>query len=300
MKNNLTGKRKLSHSQNFLKNPEFVKGLIDKTGIDANDLVVEIGSGRGIITELLANKARRVIGVELDDRLFADLRKRFQKYPNVEIIRADFLKWELPPEPYKVFSNIPFNMTTDIVIKLLSAGNPPTVAYLVMQDKAAERFIGDPLSKNTQMSILLKPYFEMAIVARIDKKQFVPVPQVDAVLVMFKRREMPLVEPQLTQLFRDFVVYGYNQWKPTVLEAFEKIFSHKQRVILEKKADIRGATPRDLNLGQWLVLFAAFVDYVSGDKKAAVEGAEERLKKQQEQLQKQFRTRWYNLWYNIH
>lgn len=182
-------------------------------------------------------------------------------------------------------------MTTDIVIRLLSSGNPPTAAYLVMQDKAAERFIGDPLSKNTQMSILLKPYFEMAIVARIDKKQFAPVPQVNAVLAMFKRREVSLVEPQLTRLFRDFVVYGYNQWKPTVLEAFEEIFSHKQRAVLEKTVSIRGATPRDLNLDQWLVLFAAFVDRVSDDKKVVVEGAEKRLKMQQEKLQKQFRTR---------
>jgi len=291
MKNSLDGKRKLPHSQNFLKNPEFVKSLLDKTDIGANDLVVEIGPGRGIITELLANTASSVIGVEIDDRLFVDLRKQFQEYPNVEIIKADFLKWELPPKPYKVFSNIPFNMTTDIVTKLLRAGNPPTVAYLVMQDKAAERFIGDPLSKNTQMSILLKPYFEMAVVARIDKKQFVPVPQVGAVLAMFKRREMSLVEPLLAQLFRDFVVYGYNQWKPTVLESFEKIFSHKQRVVLEKKVDIRDATPKDLNLDQWLVLFAAFVDYISDDKKAVVGGAEERLKKQQKKLQKQFRTR---------
>lgn len=141
------------------------------------------------------------------------------------------------------------------------------------------------------MSILLKPYFEMAIVARIDRRQFVPVPKVNAVLAMFKRRQEPLVEPQLTQLFRDFVVYGYNQWKPTVLESFEKTFSHKQRAILEKKANIRGATPRDLDLDQWLILFVVFMDYVSDDKKAVVKGAEERLKQQQEKLQKQFRTR---------
>ena len=183
------GKRNLSHSQNFLKNPEFVKGLIDKTSIDANDLVVEIGSGKGIITKLLANKAGRVIGVEIDDKLFADLRKKFQEYPNVEITEADFLKWELPREPYKVFSNIPFNMTTDIVVKLLNAENPPTVTYLIIQDKAAERFIGCPVAKNTQMSILLKPYFEMALVARIDRRHFVPVPKVDAVLAMFKKRQ---------------------------------------------------------------------------------------------------------------
>jgi 23S rRNA (adenine-N6)-dimethyltransferase len=131
----------------------------------------------------------------------------------------------------------------------------------------------------------------MAIIARIDRRQFTPVPKVNAVLAMFKRRPKPLVEPQLKQLFRDFVVYGYNQWQPTVLEAFGKIFTHKQRAILEKNAKIHGAKPRDLILNQWLILFAAFVDYVSDDRKGPVRGAEERLKKQQEKLQKQFRTR---------
>ena len=291
MKNNMAGERKLSHSQNFLKSPEFVQSLIDKTCIGTDDLVVEIGPGKGVITKLLANKAGRVIGVEVDDELFADLRTQFQEYPNVEIIKADFLKWDIPLEPYKVFSNIPFNMTTDIVVKLLNADNPPTAVYLIMQDKAAERFIGEPVSKNTQMSILLKPYFEMAIVARIDRRQFVPIPKVDAVLAMFKKRQMPLIEPQFAQLFRDFVVYGYNQWKPTILESFEKIFTHEQRAILEKKANIHGAKPRDLNLDQWLLLFAAFVERVSDGKKAAVKDAEERLKKQQKKLQKQFRTR---------
>lgn len=291
MRTNLARKRKLSHSQNFLKSPEFVKDLIDRTNIGADDLVVEIGPGKGTITKLLASKAGRVIGVEMDDKLFTDLQKQFQGNSNVEIIKADFLKWKLPPKPYKVFSNIPFNMTTEIVVKLLSADNPPTVAYLVMQDKAAERFIGDPASKNTQMSILLKPYFEMAIVARIDRKQFTPVPKVNAVLAMFKKRQKPLVEPRLRQLFRDFVIYGYNQWKPTVLAAFGKIFTRKQVAILEKKANIRGAKPRDLNFEQWLVLFSAFVDHTSDDKKVIVRGAEERLKKQQEKLQKQFRTR---------
>lgn len=291
MGTNSIRKRELSHSQNFLRSPEFVKGLIDKTNIGASDLVVEIGPGKGIITKLLVSRVGRVIAIEMDDRLFTDLRKHFQGDSNVEIIKADFLKWNLPLEPYKVFSNIPFNMTTEIVVKLLNADNPPTAAYLVMQDKAAERFIGDPVSENTQMSTLLKPYFEMAVVARIDRKQFIPVPKVDAVLTMFKKRQKPLVEPQFRQLFRNFVVYGYNQWKPTVLEAFGKVFTHKQRAILEKNVNIRGAKPRDLNIPQWLVLFTTFVDYVSDDKKALVGGAEGMLRTQQKKLQKQFRTR---------
>ena len=90
MKNSLTRKHQPSHSQNFLKNPEFVKSLLGNTDIGANDLVVEIGPGKGIITKLLANKAGRVVAIEIDDKLFANLRKKFQEYPNIERIKADF------------------------------------------------------------------------------------------------------------------------------------------------------------------------------------------------------------------
>lgn len=291
MKNMSAGKRVISHSQNFLRDPKFVKSLINKTDLTAGELIVEVGSGKGIVTELLAEKGCQVIGVELDDRLFANLVNQLKSSANVEIVKADFLKWNLPSKPYKVFSNIPFNMTTDIITKLLYSNNPPELAYLILQDKAAERFIGDPLAKDTQMSILLKPYFEMAIVSKIDKKQFSPVPNIGAVLAMFKKRPTPLVERQNSQLFRDFVIYGYNQWKPTVLEAFAKVFTPKQISFLERKAGFRGAKPRDLTIDQWLTLFESFVDYVPEDKKNVVRGAEKKLKNQQRVLQKWHRTR---------
>ena len=292
MKNIPTERRKLSHSQNFLQNPGFVRSLIDKTDLKAGDLVVEIGSGKGIVTKLLVEKGCRVIGIELDNQLFASLVKQFKGCSNVEIVKADFLKWNLPSKPYKVFSNIPFNMTTDIVTKLLNGENSPEVAYLILQDKAAERFIGDPLTKDTQISILLKPYFEMAIVSKINRKQFTPTPNIGAVLAMFRRKQRPLVEPQFYQLFRDFIVYGYNQWKPTVLETFERVFSTKQRSILEHEITaIRKAKPRDLKIDQWLILFESFQNYVAEDKKNLVRGAEKRLKDQQRVLHKQHRTR---------
>lgn len=291
MKNIPTERRKLSHSQNFLRNTGFVKSLIDKTDLKAGDFVVEIGSGGGIITRLLAEKGCRVFGIEIDDRLFDRLLKRLERYSNVEIMKVDFLKWNLPSKPYKVFSNIPFNMTTDIIIKLLNSDNPPEVAYLFLQDKAAERFIGDPIAKDTQVSILLKPYFEMAVVSKIDRRQFFPIPKIDVVLAMFKRRGTPLVETQSSQLFRDFVIYAYNQWKPTVLDALEKVFSSKQRSILEKTAGVLGVKPRDLKIDQWLTLFESFLNRAPDDKKNLVREAEKRLKNQQGVLRKWYRTR---------
>jgi 23S rRNA (adenine-N6)-dimethyltransferase len=291
MENTPVGKRKLSHSQNFLRSPNFVRSLINKTDLKTGDFVLEIGSGKGIITKLLAEKGCQVVGLELDNHLFTNLLKQFEQYPNVKVVKADFLKWNLPQKPYKVFSNIPFNITADIITKLLVSGNPPTVAYLILQDKAAERFIGEPFAKNTQTSILLKPLFEAEIISRINKRQFIPSPNIDAVLVMFRKRQTPLIEEQFIQLFRDFVVYGYSQWKPTVLEAFAKVFSSKQRLILEKEIDISGLKPRDLKIKQWIFLFKSFLSYVPEHKKELVRGSEKRLKDKQRRLEKWHRTR---------
>ncbi len=283
--------RKLSHSQNFLKSRKFVESLLDKTNINSNDLVVEIGPGKGIITHQLLAHAGRVLTIEIDEKLASSLHMIFGKNQNLNIVNADFLKWQLPKGPYKVFANIPFNMTADILKKLVADKNPPKVAYLIMQDKAAERFIGEPLVKDSQTSILLKPWFEMKIIEHIDREEFIPTPSVNAVLFMFQKKAIPLINSQLEQLFRDFVVYGYNQWKPTILEALEKVFSPKQRNILSKELRIKDIKPSDLKIEHWLKLFDSFIKYVSEDKKGLVKEAEQKLKAQQNKLQKQHRTR---------
>ncbi len=179
-------------------------------------------------------------------------------------------------------------MTADIVRKLTEDRNPPLIAYLIMQDKAALRFIGKP--KESQMSILLKPWFEINIVIDINRKEFTPVPKINAVLASFKKREQPLIRLKFRQWFRDFVVYGYNQWQPTIMEAFRQIFSPKQRTIIEKKLKIKEAKPSDLSF-DLLKLFEIFILHVPSDKKELVKGAEERLKKQQKNLKKWHRTR---------
>lgn len=281
--------RQIWQSQNFLRRPEFVASLVEKTNIARSDLVIEIGPGRGIITQQLASRAGRVMAVEIDKRLATNLRTSFQNSPNVEIVEADFLRWQLPRGPYKVFSNIPFNMTADIIRKLTEDKNPPELTYLIMQDKAAFRFMGKP--KDSQTSILLKPWFDVRILANIDRREFTPVPKINAVLTEFRKRDQPLIEPQSRQWFRDFVVYGYNQWQPTILDAFRDVFSPRQRNILEREINIRNAKPSDLTLEQWLKLFEVFIVYVSPDKREIVKGAEERLIKQQQTLKKWYRTR---------
>jgi 23S rRNA (adenine-N6)-dimethyltransferase len=274
----------------LLKNPRFVSSLLNKTDIDSKDTVVEIGAGTGVITGQLLDKVKKVIAIEYDKDLVDELYRSFSKYSNLEIVKTDFLTWKLPSYPYKVFSNIPFNITADIITKLLESENSPESTYLIMQDKAAERFIGEPVGDNSQASILLKPFFNMGIVTKINRDQFEPRPNVNTVLAKFIKKEYPLIKYENWQEYRDFVIYGYNQWKPTILEAFGEVFSYKQSKIIKRNFGVGGMKPSELNIEQWVKVFETYKQYVPEFKKEKVRGAENRLKRQQKGLEKRHRT----------
>lgn len=282
----------LWHSQNFLHDSQFVASLVDMADITSEDTVIEIGPGKGIITEQLLEKADTVIGIEYDKTLAQKLREKFSNSPNVEIIEEDFLKLSLPNYKYKIFSNIPFEYTSRILDKILVSSNSPQDSYLIMQDLAAKRFMGRYAgAQDSQASILLQPFYSMSILKRIDRGQYRPVPNVDTVLARFERREYPLVDFKDIQEYRDFIIYGYNQWKPTVLDAFENIFSYKQLKILKRNLKIEGKKPSDLSVDSWVALFETYQKYVGEEKKFQVRGSENRLEKKQKGMKKEYRTR---------
>lgn len=283
----------IKHSQNFLKSKELIKELLNKSSIGPNDLVLEIGPGKGIITEQLAKECAKVIGVEKDRKLYERLFQKFIENNKIEIKFGDFLKYCLPnEEKYKIFSNIPFNLTADIIGKIISTSNPPEDAYLIIQEEAARKFSGLPYGKERQYSLLLKPWFELKIIHHFKRTDFYPVPRVEIVLLRIKKREDPLVDKERTQLYRDFIIYGLNQWKPMLKKSLEKIFTYKQFKKLTKSLGLnKSAVPTDLSFQQWLELFNYFLIGVEEYKKGLVYGSEALLKNQQTRIKKVHRTR---------
>lgn len=279
------------HSQNFLRNPSFVESLVSLSNINQDDTVIEIGPGKGIITKELAKKAGNVIAIELDDNLAKELIHRFSFVENIEIIRDDFLRWQTPNYPYKVFANVPFEYTSRIIHKLLNSKTPPTDSYLILQDLAAKRYIGEPVARNTQISTTLQPFYNIEILANIDKNQYSPRPSVDTVLTRFVRKEKALIDPRETQRYRDFVMYGYNQWQPTLLDAYKEIFSYKQKKRLSEELGISGKKPSELTSEQWIKLFQAYMKFVPESSKHIVDGSEKRLQSKQKGMEKRYRTR---------
>ena len=277
--------QRIFYAQNFLKDAPLVASLLARCGIDQNDIVYEIGPGKGIITEQLARRCKQVVAIEKDPRLSDLLRQQFVDRPSVTIHEGDFLDYHLPRKPYKVFANIPFNITTAIVTKLTSARYPPEDAYLVMQREAADRFLGRP--RESLYSVLLKPWFEIQMVHRFRRSDFMPAPRVDVVMLRLRKRGPPLIRHADRQSFRDFVVYGFTTWQPTLGHIFKGIFTRNQLQRMRKELDIDlDATPTSLTFEEWLSVFECFKKVGNEQAMHEIEGSEERLIRRQEKLQK--------------
>lgn len=286
------GKTSLSISQNFLTSQNLVSDLLHKTSITKEDIVYEIGSGLGTITQVLAKNCKKVVAIELDYKLYSEFSKTLKDQPNVEIRKEDFLTTKLPETPYKVFSNIPFNLTASIIKKLIWANNPPVDSYLFVQKEAANKYLGLPYGKGTQMSTLIKPWFELSVIHNFNKFDFKPVPNVDIVLIRIKRLEQPAVSIENKNVYQDFVSYSFNAWKPNVKEALAKIFTDEQFQRLSKNLKFPiSVKPSELSFEQWLGLFNYFQTNISGPKKEIVRGSYQKLLKQQAGLSKINRTR---------
>jgi 23S rRNA (adenine-N6)-dimethyltransferase len=285
-----TQRRSIRYSQNFLRNPALARELVAASSLTSDDLVIEIGPGKGVLTRALAERCRQVIAVELDATLAARLGRSLDHLGNVVIFEGDFLDVPLPLTRYSVFANIPFNNTAAIVSKLLDGANPPNEASLVMQREAAERFTGS--GRSTLAAVLVKPWFDTIVVHHFRRDDFVPPPRVEVVLLRFNKRGPPLVLPAQRRLFRDFATYGFTAWQPSVRDAYRGVLTERDiRRIRDSLGVDLSRKPSALPVEHWLALFDDFARYSSAMQRAAVAGAEARLLAQQAGLSKEHRTR---------
>lgn len=253
-------RKSLRFSQNFFKDADLVAAIVRQADFSPQDTVYEIGPGRGIITQELAKAVKKVVAIEIDKDLFLSLRQKFINHPNVQLINADFLTYLIPDDEFKVFSNIPFNLTTEIVRKLLA--NPGLIeAFLIVQKEAGQKFAGTP--KETQFSVLHKPWFEFQAIRQFNQSDFEPRPSVDTVLLKISRRPEALVVETAKGAFIKFVKLGFNRWRANLGKNFKNIFTYKQwrRLAHDLKFQLK-AQPTDLTFNQWLGIFNFYLKSV--------------------------------------
>ena len=163
--------------------------LIGHSNLKKRDLVIEIGAGSGVITSALAHRVRQVIAIEPDAATSRKLRENLaaRGITNVEVIEKDFLEYELPDEPYKVFSNPPFHLSSAIVHRLIEAKNPPEAFYLILQKQFALKLLNTDRHYTSQLGYALTRGYQTKIRLPLKPQDFTPPPAVPTVLFEAKR-----------------------------------------------------------------------------------------------------------------
>lgn len=176
-------------SQHFLRSPKLALILIGHSNLKKRDTVIEIGAGSGVITSALAHRAKHVIAIESDHATAKKLRENLDRrnIENVEIIEQDFLDYNLPSSPYKVFSNPPFHLSSKIIHKLLETDNPPESFYLILQKQFALKLLNTDRHYTSQLGLQLIQKYQTKIRLPLKPTDFTPPPAVPTVFFEAKK-----------------------------------------------------------------------------------------------------------------
>lgn len=275
----------IRYSQNFYTNKRHLQEMIRRALFSPDDIVMDIGSGSGIITEELSRYSKNVIAFELDADYFKELNKNISN-SRVQLNNEDFLDAKLPEKDFKIFSNIPFTSTADIIKKITAANSHLKEAYLFVQEEAAGRYIGYPA--NTQISAILNSRYTITIIENLDSRDFKPMPSVNIVLLKIARKDNPEKE---FEKYRDFVTHVFNQTNRSVLDTFKKIFTEKQMQYIKRYLRERGySKPSDIPSEYYIEIFQYFK--MNGQKYTKrVRGSHQKYKQLHSKREKVHRTR---------
>ncbi|MEC4675705.1 MAG: 16S rRNA (adenine(1518)-N(6)/adenine(1519)-N(6))-dimethyltransferase RsmA [Nitrospirota bacterium] len=219
--------------QNFLYNTSILAGIIEAAGITREDVVVEIGPGPGRLTRMLAEKAKKLVAIELDDNLFQKLKICFAGYNNVELIHADALKFPFESiGDFRVVANIPYYITTPIIFRLLEAGKSLKTMTLTVQKEVAERIVAAPGGKDYGvLSIMVQYHTRPELKFIIPKEAFRPVPRVDSAVLHIEVLESPSICVRDEKLFARLVRTAFSQRRKTLANSLKSFSGIRERLV---------------------------------------------------------------------
>ena len=239
-----------SLGQNFLISNEVVEKIINASDIKENDMVIEIGPGLGTLTKFLLQKAKKVLCVELDKKMIKILNDRFSDYNNFELINEDILKVNLKKiiednkkteqiANVKIVANLPYYITTPIIMKLLEEKLDIESITVMIQKEVADRLIEIPGGKNTgAITYTVYYYCESEKIIEVPNNSFIPEPDVRSEVIKMNLRKEPAVKIQEPKIMFMIIKSAFMQRRKTLLNALTntKIFVNKNEglIILKK------------------------------------------------------------------
>ena len=206
---------KKSLGQNFIIDLEVLDRISEIAELTRNDEVLEIGAGLGTLTTFLADRAKRVVAIEKDNRLFEKLRISIHDRPNLELILGDVLKINfrelLIGNKMKVVSNLPYSISSPILIKLLENRDIFSLLVIMIQREVGERITASPGGRDYgSISVLLQAFFEISIELLVHPVSFWPKPKVDSVVLKLNPLRNPRIEIREMELFKKIVRASFS------------------------------------------------------------------------------------------
>ena len=234
-----------SLGQNFLINNEVVENIVNSSEISKEDMIIEIGPGLGTLTKYLLEKAGKVLCVELDTKMIKILQARFSQYDKFELINADILKVNLNEiisqnkkegkiKNVKVVANLPYYITTPIIMKLLEEKLDIKSITVMIQKEVADRLIEIPGGKNTgAITHTVYYYCKSEKIMEVPNSSFIPEPEVTSEVIKLNLRNKPAVDIENTKVMFMIIKSAFMQRRKTLLNALTntKVFINKEEGI---------------------------------------------------------------------
>ena len=260
--------------QNFLIDPHVLEKIMAAAQIGPEDCVLEIGPGIGTMTQYLAERAARVVAVEIDEGLIPILQETLKDYGNVTLIRADILKVDIKElaqeygggRPFKVVANLPYYITTPIVMGLLEGDAPVESITVMVQKEVADRMQAGPGSKDYgAKSVAVEYYPDPYIAANVPPNCFIPRPNVGSAVIRLTRHAVPPVHVEDPALLFRIIRASFNQRRKTLVNSLNN--SQELACTKEEAAqalEYLGLGPSVRGEALTLEEFAGIANYLSG------------------------------------
>jgi len=236
-----------SLGQNFLINENILNEIIEAAEITKDDVVIEIGTGIGTLTSKLCERAKRVVAVEIDKNLLPILNETLSAYQNIDIINKDILKIDINEElknlginqKVKVVANLPYYITTPIIMKILEEKVNVSVMVLMLQKEVANRINAQHSTKDYgSLSIAVQYYCDTQIICKVPKNSFIPEPNVDSLVIKLTVNEKRKVEIEDEDLFFKLVRGSFAKRRKTILNSLTGYEDLTDKEKLEKLFEI--------------------------------------------------------------
>ena len=255
-----------SLGQNFLIDDSVPRDIVAGADVCEDDLVIEIGPGVGTLTAQLLKKAKRVVAIELDSSLIPILTAELGDNPKFQLIHKDALKVDFNEiigneKSVKLVANLPYYVTTPIIVNLLKGGYNFKSLTIMIQKEVAERMNAEPNCKDYgALSILVQYYCNTKIVRKVPPSCFIPRPKVDSIVIRLERLEEPSVKVKNEKLFFEVVRHAFNMRRKTLWNATKNVKLPKE--LMENAYEEAGIDPKRRGETLSLAEFGALSDAI--------------------------------------